>query len=54
MKKESTAVLQYKSKIIVNNEEIPALEPDESFIYLGKQFNFKMDIENVKNEIEVT
>ena len=51
MKKASTAALQYEPKILVNGELIPPLKTDESFIYLGKQFNFKMDIENIKTEI---
>ena len=51
MKKTSTASSQYKPKIIVNGERIAPLEPDESFVYLGKQFNFTMDIENIKQGI---
>ena len=51
MKKQSTTILQYQPKIIINDNRIPPLESEESFIYLGKQFNFKMDIENIKNDI---
>ena len=30
---------------------MPAVELNESFIYLGKQFNFGLNIENIKTDI---
>ena len=37
--------------ILVNRKRIPTITNEESFIYLGKQFNFGMDIENVKKDL---
>ena len=34
--------------IIVQRDRIPPVELNESFIYLGKQFNFGLNIENIK------
>ena len=33
---------QYKPLLLVNNQRIPPVELDESFKYLGKEFDFKM------------
>ena len=51
MKKRSTASVQYEPMIIVNRERIPPLKEGESIIYLGKQFNFGMNIDNIKEEL---
>ena len=40
--------------ILVNRQRIPPIEPEESFIYLGKQFNFGMQIVNIKEERTTT
>ena len=51
IKKISSKSVQYEPKIIVNRERIPALKEGESLIYLGKQFNFGMNIENIKEDL---
>ena len=48
MKKSATSSVQYDPIILVNRERIPPIERDKSFIYLGKQFNDGMKIENIK------
>ena len=51
MKKRSTASVQYQPIIILNGERIPPLMDGELFVYLGKQFNFGMKIDNIKEEL---
>ena len=41
----ATMACQYKPLLPVNNQKIPPVELDESFRYLGKEFNFKMSTE---------
>ena len=51
MKKSATGSIQYLPYVIVQRERTPPVELNESFIYLGKQFNFGSNIENVKSDI---
>ena len=40
---------QFKPYLKVNNEMIPPVKLNDSFVYIGKEFNFNMSNENVKN-----
>ena len=51
MKKTSTLSVQYEPMIIVNGEHIPSMKEGESFVYLGKQFNFGMNTDNIKKDL---
>ena len=51
MKKRSRASVQCQPITIVNGERIPPLIVGESFVYLGKQFHFGMNIDNIKEEL---
>ena len=51
MKKSATRSTQYYPNIIVNRQRIPPIELEKSFIYLGKQFNFRMNIDNIKEQL---
>ena len=48
MKKSAARSIQYLPYIIVQRERIPPVELIESFIYRGRQFNFRLNIENIK------
>ena len=52
IKKSSTSSVQYNPMILVNRERIAPIKNGESFIYLGKQFNFGMDINNIKEKLK--
>ena len=54
MKKSATASIQYLPYIIAQRERISTVELNNSFMYLGKlgkQFNFGLNIENIKTDI---
>ena len=51
MKKNNTKCLQYSPKVYINNVLVSALKTDESFLYLGRYFDFKMSDEEHKNEL---
>ena len=51
LKKSKTSSVQYYPMILVNRERIPPIETNKSFIYLGKQFNNGMVIDNIKEEL---
>ena len=42
MKKVGSSSRQYKPKLYINNELIPAIEINESFKYLGRHFDYSM------------
>ena len=42
---------QYKPLLLVNNQRIPPVELDESFKYLGKEFNYKMSTQHKEKEL---
>ena len=42
IKKVNTAAKQIKPKLYINNKIIPPIESGDSFIYLGRYFNFSM------------
>ena len=43
IRKNKTDSCQYLPKVIVNAQRIPAVPLEESFDYLGKSFNYKMN-----------
>ena len=51
MAKKEILNVQTNPKLFVNDEQIPALEKNENFKYLGRYFNFQMDNEEHKKEL---
>ena len=51
IKKNGKQSSQFKSYLKVNNEMIPAIKLNDSFVYLGKEFSFGMSNENVKSDV---
>ena len=49
--KKSTRSHQCKPKLFINHEQIPPIETNESFIYLGRHFNYSMDDSKHKEEL---
>ena len=52
--KENTTLTQTKLKLYVNNEVISPLKENESFKYLGRYFNFSMNNQKHKEQLEIT
>ena len=52
IKKSATSSVQYNPMILVKRERVPPIKIGESFIYLGKEFNFGMDHENIKEQLK--
>lgn len=48
--KKDTKSIQIKPKLYINNNLISPVEPDESFVYLGRHFDFKMSDKEHKEE----
>ena len=42
---------QYKPLLLINNQRIPPVELDESFKYLGKEFNYKMSTQHKEKDL---
>ena len=51
IKKNGKQSSQLKPYLKVNNEMIPAVKLNDSFVYLGKEFSFDMSNENVKHDL---
>ena len=51
LKKSTTCSIQYSPRVLIRREIIPPVETNKSFTYLGKQFNFGLNIENIKTEL---
>ena len=51
IKKSNTQSIQYKPMILIHNKRIPPIDIGDSFVYLGKQFNFGCNIDNLKKDI---
>ena len=49
IKKNCKQSSQFKPYLKVNNEMIPAIKLNDSLVYLGKELNFNISNENVKN-----
>ena len=51
MKKVNTSTVQYEPYLTVNNERIPPVELNDQMTYLGKDFNFLMSCDHIKNQL---
>ena len=51
IKKNGRQSSHFRPYLKVNNEMIPAVKLNDSFVYLGKEFSFNMSNENVKNDL---
>ena len=51
IKKSSTKSIQYSPKVYINNVLVKSLKKDESFLYLGRHFDFSMSDQEHKNEL---
>ena len=49
--KKDTRAIQIKPKLYINNLLITPVKPDESFVYLGRHFDFQMTEKEHKAEI---
>ena len=52
MKKLNTKSIQFQLLITLKKEQIPPVKLEESFTYLGEDFNFNMNCDEVKNELK--
>ena len=52
MKKSNTKSIQFQLLITLKKEQIPPVKLEESFTYLGEDFNFNMNCDEVKNELK--
>ena len=51
IRKNKTASEQFQPYITIRKQRIPPVEQDKSFTYLGKDFNFKMNSDEIKAEL---
>ena len=51
IKKQASKAIQYQPVIIISAKRVPPIENENSFNYLGKQFNFSMECESIKIEL---
>ena len=51
MKKINQTYSQYQPMILLDGKQIPAVEQCKDFVYLGKSFNFEMNLESAKNKL---
>ena len=51
MKKSSSKSMQYEPYLRLSNQRVPPVTIGEGFVYLGKQFNFQMNNEEIKKDI---
>ena len=51
MKKVGSSSRQYKPKLYINNELIPAIDINESFKYLGRYFDYSMSNQAHKDNL---
>ena len=52
MRKQNGKYVQYEPNVTIENESIPAIKIDESFKYLGRHFNFRMDKAEIKTSVK--
>ncbi|CAB4043819.1 Hypothetical predicted protein, partial [Paramuricea clavata] len=48
IKKQSSKAIQYQPVIIISGKRVPPIECEQGFNYLGKQFNFNMECDQIK------
>ena len=51
IKKSSTSSTLYLPKLLINHEVVPTINIGKSFRYLGRHFNFAMDIQIHMSEV---
>ena len=51
IQKHSTKSIQYKPNLLINNKLVPRIKIGESFLYLGRYFDFDMSDEKHKSEL---
>ena len=51
IKKYSTKSLQFQPKFFINKQTVPSVKNEESFIYLGRFFDFEMSNDNYKTKL---
>ena len=51
IKKSQTKSEQFQPHITIRKERIPPIQNGKSFTYLGKNFNFSMNCEEIKNQL---
>ena len=52
MRKSNTKSIQYSPKIYINNELVKSVKPEESFLYLGRYFDFNMSEKDHKSVLQ--
>ena len=52
VRKNKTASEQFQPYITIRKQHIPLVEQDKSFAYLGKDFNFEMNSDEIKAEVK--
>ena len=51
MKKNNTKSVQYSPKVYINNELVKTIKPGESFLYLGRHYDYDMSEQEHKNAL---
>ena len=51
MRKSNTKCIQYSPKVYINNVLVKTLKENESFLYLGRYFDFNMTDDEHKSEL---
>ena len=51
MRKYNTKSIQYSPKVCINNVLVKSLKKEESFLYLGRYFDFNVSDQEHKNEL---
>ena len=51
MKKHNTKSVQYSPKVYLNNELVKSIKKGESFLYLGRHYDYDMSEQEHKNEL---
>ena len=54
LKKFGTESRQYQPYLNICKQRVPPVKENESFVYLGKNFNFKMDTTKAKDQLKST
>ena len=51
IQKTSTKSIQFDPYLVVSNHQIAPIKTEESFIYLGKTFNFDINLQESKSDL---
>ena len=52
IKKTSSKSLQYQPYLFINSQQLPPVKINDSFSYLGKSFNFDMNVHEIRAAVE--